>query len=183
MSEQEEGQEEVVNAKSVPHIPRQEGERGTAGQGRKQQDTGLENKRTNKSHLISHFVHLKCGFSVVSWEVSTLVPLGEAGESLPTHILPRNYPSFGIPSLDMTTGPKAPGGDRLAWQLRCPESHPFYFLRKPCLKSPAWKFSGHAQQSSSTSLSPEKKCQAFTANPSTGLWAGVQQPSLADCCS
>lgn len=31
---------EVVNAKPVPHIPRQEGERGTARQGREQQDTG-----------------------------------------------------------------------------------------------------------------------------------------------
>lgn len=45
-SEQRGGKEEAVNAKSVPHIPRQEGERGTAGQGRKQQDTGLKNKQT-----------------------------------------------------------------------------------------------------------------------------------------
>lgn len=61
--------------------------------------------------------------------------LGEAGGSLATHLLPRNYPSFGISSLDMTTGPKPPGGDELASQLRSPESHPSYFLRKPCLKA------------------------------------------------
>lgn len=47
MSEQRGGQGEVVNAKPVPHTPRQEGERGTAGQGRKQQDTGLK-KQTKK---------------------------------------------------------------------------------------------------------------------------------------
>lgn len=49
VSEQRGGEEEVVNAKAVPHVPRQEGERGTAGQGRKQRDTGLENKQT-KNH-------------------------------------------------------------------------------------------------------------------------------------
>lgn len=64
MSEQRGGQEEVVNAKPVPHTPRQEGERGTAGQGRKQQDTGFK-KNQKKSHLISHFAHLKCELSVV----------------------------------------------------------------------------------------------------------------------
>lgn len=65
MAEQRGGQGEVVNAKPVPLIPRQEGERGTAGQTRKQQDTGLENKQTNKSHQISHFAQLKCGFCAV----------------------------------------------------------------------------------------------------------------------
>jgi len=41
------------------------------------------------------------------------------------------HSSFGISSLDTVTGPRLPGWDKPASQLRPPESHPPYFLRMP----------------------------------------------------